>query len=198
MPSESIIFNGIKFRRYPQSKNRTERVYYVPHSGHRRKGVGRLHEEVYKTFYGTIPKGFCIHHKDENPLNNDPANLELLLRADHQRKHNAERLKDPETRRKNAEHLRAIVASGKAHEWHKTEEGRKHCRDNAKYLHGEKRKKVFSCTVCQSIYRTWNTGKNLYCGKRCQAKANRLRNADYFREYEKNRRKRKSIQSDGC
>lgn len=32
-----------------------------------------------------------VHHKDKNPLNNDPSNLELMSRADHERLHADER-----------------------------------------------------------------------------------------------------------
>jgi hypothetical protein len=32
-----------------------------------------------------------VHHKDKNPLNNEPSNLELMTRAEHERLHGEER-----------------------------------------------------------------------------------------------------------
>ncbi len=36
---------------------------------------------IYKNRIGPIPKGFVVIHKDENSLNDDPANLEVISRA---------------------------------------------------------------------------------------------------------------------
>lgn len=37
-----------------------------------------------------VPSGFVVHHKDRNPLNDDPSNLEALSRADHIAEHRKE------------------------------------------------------------------------------------------------------------
>jgi hypothetical protein len=66
MPSEKIIYKGIVFRRYPNSKKRTERVYFVPSVEKRQAGIGRLHQEIYKDNFGPIPEGFVVHHKNNN------------------------------------------------------------------------------------------------------------------------------------
>lgn len=46
-----------------------------------------LHKLVWEDYYGEIPNGYVIHHKDENKLNWDIENLELLSRKDHLAKH---------------------------------------------------------------------------------------------------------------
>lgn len=46
-----------------------------------------IHRLVWEKFYGVIPDGCVVHHKDENKLNWDIDNLELLTRADHVDKH---------------------------------------------------------------------------------------------------------------
>lgn len=38
---------------------------------------------VWEAAHGPLPKGFVIHHKDEDPLNDDLANLVALSRAAH-------------------------------------------------------------------------------------------------------------------
>lgn len=39
-----------------------------------------------------VPAGHVIHHKDRNPLNDDPTNLEAMTRADHAREHRHDRM----------------------------------------------------------------------------------------------------------
>ena len=38
------------------------------------------------------PPGLSVHHRDGNPKNNDPANLELMTRSDHSRWHGRSRI----------------------------------------------------------------------------------------------------------
>lgn len=45
------------------------------------------------------PRGFTLHHKDEVKSNNRLGNLELLTRAEHNRRHLAEMERDPKTGR---------------------------------------------------------------------------------------------------
>lgn len=47
-----------------------------------------LHRLIYEDFYNIkIPKGFIIHHKDNNRLNNCVLNLQMLSRSEHNRIH---------------------------------------------------------------------------------------------------------------
>ena len=39
---------------------------------------------------GPLPKGKLVHHKDRNPLNDDPSNLQALTRAEHLAEHRDE------------------------------------------------------------------------------------------------------------
>lgn len=45
---------------------------------------------VWEEVHGTIAKGFVVHHKDRNTLNDALDNLELLSRADHLKEHKHE------------------------------------------------------------------------------------------------------------
>ena len=45
------------------------------------------HHIVWKKFFGDIPDGFIIHHKDGNKLNNDISNLVLMSLKEHARMH---------------------------------------------------------------------------------------------------------------
>ncbi len=78
--AETIRFNGSTYYRYPGSKHREHRCYFSD-------GVRMLHREIYKASYGEIPRGFHVHHKDHNPLNNAPDNLEAIPISQHMRHH---------------------------------------------------------------------------------------------------------------
>ena len=46
-----------------------------------------LHRLIFEDFYGPIPKGCVIHHKDGNKTNNCIMNLQLLTESEHHRLH---------------------------------------------------------------------------------------------------------------
>lgn len=46
-----------------------------------------VHRVQWVKYYGDIPAGFIVHHKDENKMNWNIENLELLSRAEHIKKH---------------------------------------------------------------------------------------------------------------
>lgn len=109
-PSEAVVFNGITFRRWPESSNWADRSYFTPGGSYRKRGVGRLHQEVWKAAHGPIPAGHDIHHLDENPLNNDLANLAALPGAEHHSRHGHGGVVSPQAR-------------AAAAEWHGSEAG---------------------------------------------------------------------------
>ena len=47
-----------------------------------------LHRLIFEDFYGPIPNGCEIHHKDENRINNCIMNLQCLTKTQHNRLHN--------------------------------------------------------------------------------------------------------------
>jgi hypothetical protein len=159
--SECVFFNGVKFRRYPESDGVALRNYFRPNKGDYRKGVSLLHREVWKHHYGEIPKGMNVHHKDENPLNNDISNLELLTISAHRRQHP---FKDPD---KQAAHLSRI--RGLASEWHGTSEGSEvHSRASKRGWEDRKKKpkKEGVCSECSSVFYSFNPTA-VVCGRAC-------------------------------
>jgi hypothetical protein len=75
--SETVVFEDVVYYRYPDSKRRSDRVYY---KGWRNGTKTYLHVAIYEKVNGFIAEGFEVHHKDEDPLNNpmDGSNYELL------------------------------------------------------------------------------------------------------------------------
>ena len=160
---ESVIFEGIEYRRYPDSERRSDRVYFKPSEKFIRQGYNYLHREIWKKYNGAIPKGCHIHHKDENPLNNDIANLECKQGNDHISDHMREILKEnPDFNRKGLEKARE-----KAPEWHHSEEGRK--------WHKEHPPKIeFVLRVCKQCGAEFYGRVDAeYCSKNCISKQRR-------------------------
>ena len=46
-----------------------------------------LHRLIYEECFGSIPKGFHIHHLDGNKENNNPANLVMISKSNHHHLH---------------------------------------------------------------------------------------------------------------
>lgn len=62
--------------------------YYVISSTKEGNKDKLLHRLIWIEHYGPIPDGdYVVHHKDNNPLNNNINNLELMTRAEHASHH---------------------------------------------------------------------------------------------------------------
>ena len=73
------------------SKNGKPEVYLRLHIG---KWV-MLSRHTYESFYGPVPAGYIVYHKDGDPLNCDIENLGLMSRADNARRnHNVIKVRE--------------------------------------------------------------------------------------------------------
>jgi endogenous inhibitor of DNA gyrase (YacG/DUF329 family) len=172
---ETVVFQGVRFRRYPEAKGRAERVYYSPGIADRQRGVGRLHEEIWKAIHGPIPEGSHIHHGDHNPLNNAPENLECLTAEQHRRHHgkDVERFCVDEW----LHHLDAIRPAAAA--WHRTEEGRAWHAEHARNQWAERESAERRCDHCGTPYGTKSRkGDERFCTVKCRTAARRVSGVD--------------------
>jgi hypothetical protein len=175
--SESIRFNGVIFRRYPNSSNWADRQYYTPGIADRQRGIGRLHEEIWKRAHGPIPDGCEIHHADYNPDNNDLRNLVCLTVAEHKEAHRErgrERTRTPEFQA----HLNRIrpLAAG----WHRSEEGRAWHREHAtKHQFGRGKQRAEVCEQCGASYETTKASAgDRFCSNKCKSAWRRASGVD--------------------
>lgn len=67
-------FNGVLYHKIKDG-------HYARHDG--------IHQTVWRYYYGSIPEGYDIHHRDHNPVNNQLDNLQCLPRAEHMNHHAA-------------------------------------------------------------------------------------------------------------
>ena len=156
---ETVVFNGVEYRLMGS------RRYYLSQS---RSNEGRrhakgLHVAVWEFYSGkTVPKGYEIHHKDGNPLNNDFSNLECIPMREHRAKY---KLKDPE---KQKEHLREIQEL--AAEWHRSPEGKEWHRKHAEESIGKRTVKHCVCEFCGKEFESTCTTPVRFCSHNCAVK----------------------------
>ena len=166
MEVDTIEWNGKTYRRYPQAKQRTHRVYYS-RSRDKSGKTGFLHREIWESHWGKIPKGFHIHHKDNNPLNNDIKNLQLVTPKEHA-------LLDRNWEKWDYQsHLEEIRPMTK--EWHASEEGKKWHEDHAKNIWENWEYTEKECVVCGKKYKAAQKNRSKYCHPNCKATALRRR-----------------------
>ncbi len=163
MKTERVIFNGRTYTRYPESRHAGLRNYY---RSHRSTSVFMfLHVEVWKYHHPgqEIPKGYHIHHVDEDTSNNDPDNLQMLEGGEHLSLHHKGRMTPAKKK-----HLDSIRSLGWA--WHKTKEGREyHCGRQTEW---SKRQPtvVLVCETCGESRSVKAIGKygSKYCSHKCR------------------------------
>ena len=151
-------FNGKKFRLFPRER------YFS-------RGTTRMHTEVWKFHNGAIPKGFHVHHKDENPWNNAIENLECIEAFKHLSEHSKKRVSE------NKEWFEDFQKKGiaVAPEWHRSEEGRQWHSEHGKKIWQERESTTKQCEMCQKEYQTKFPSRSKFCHQNCKAKALRAR-----------------------
>lgn len=112
-------FNGVEFRRYPDSPHPNHQRYFSPGGADIERGVESLHREVWKFHRGPIPPGMHVHHVDGDYGNNAIENLELLPAGAHARHHHPKGRPASDAQRAHLHAVRHLAAN-----WHRSPEGR--------------------------------------------------------------------------
>lgn len=165
--SEVVIYKGIKFRRYPDSKRWPDRSYFTPGIGDKQKGVRRLHEEIWQDHnQRKIPPGYHVHHLDHDPLNNDPANLGCIPHSTHSKHHS----NSPEQQafRESPEwqdHLASIRPL--AAQWHSSPEGREWHRQHGIRVAANMKDKAGVCEQCGNAFLSKRPER--FCSNACKS-----------------------------
>ena len=163
--SDIVDFNGIRYYRYPYSKSHGKRCYYTCSNENKKKGYSTLHRDMWIAEYGAIPKGYDVHHKDGNSLNNTLENFELITRREHAKEHWK---LQPEEKRKQA--LAAIKqAQKKSSELWKDEQYREKRKAELKEL-AQSRSFECICKCCGRKFEAHAVGAS-YCSNECKRNA---------------------------
>ena len=174
--TESIIFNGITFRRYPSSSRLSERRYYRADGRLRKQGISYLHRYIWELHNGPIPEGYHVHHKNEDPLDNSIDNLELLPGKSHLQLHAYEHSQDQAYMEKVKENLDRQRA--KASEWHSSKAGREWHSERGKLnaaLQKAKPRIEKQCEMCGATFHAYQSmdWHSKFCSKKCYSKFRR-------------------------
>ena len=163
---EYITYNGITFRRYPESSNETVREYFraTPYTG---ASCMYLHREIWKHHHGSIPNGHVIHHVDGDKTNNDIENLVCIERPIHIAHHTKEWFAAPENKEWSNNHLAKIRPMTK--KWHASEEGHIWHSNNAKTSLCAVPETLHICKFCGEEYMSVDHGNNKFCSNKCKS-----------------------------
>lgn len=171
---ETTEYKGRTFRRYPDAKRRSDRVYFKRTIGYR---PTFLHRMVYEDNFGVIPNGMHVHHKDGNEANNSPENLELLTPSQHANEH----MDDERTEwcRKNL----SEKARPKASEWHKDQANRAHHVKIGAMAYKSFLPEDKKCMQCDTIFTPRKIGnKDKFCSNKCKSAARRKSGVDNIKK----------------
>lgn len=163
---EVIVFNGVAYWRYPNSKRLNDRNYFRPSSQYKKRGFSFLHREIWKSIHGEIPDGCDIHHKDENPLNNNCDNLECLTKSEHAKLH-ARNM--PEWKRRWVAAQLDRYARPVAGRWHGSPDGIEWHRQHGiqvMQMHGFK---TYHCEYCGEMFQSRTIDEVRFCSEKCRA-----------------------------
>lgn len=149
-------FNGVKF-------TRDDKTGYYLNSSIRM----RMHRYVWEFYYGEIPEGYQIHHKDRDKSNNDISNLEIIPFSEHAKLHNKERA---ETRHEEIVANLKENAQPKAAEWHRSEDGRQWHKEHFERVKGKVHpEEKMVCEMCGNEYIGIRSAENRFCSNKCRA-----------------------------
>ena len=169
MSEKYQFFDGRKF-------TRDETTGYYLCSSRSANGVRkRMHVYVWEYYNGLVPKGFQVHHIDENKSNNDISNLELLSITEHLSFHGKERYEKNSEMMLNNLRQNAIP---KASEWHKSKDGhewhKEHYEEFKHLLHVERE---FKCQFCGKDFKSTQS-QSKFCSNKCKSAARRASGID--------------------
>ena len=138
-----------------------ERFYlcgrYFQHKGR------RLHVMVWRYHNGEPPKGYHVHHVDEDRSNNQIENLALLESSIHMSRHSSSR---EEYNRQHIEDIRDLAAK-----WHRSEVGRQWHGEHAKEYWKKAPERSYVCSNCGKPFTSrhvYGENDNTFCSNACK------------------------------
>lgn len=167
---ETTKWNGKIYRRYPNSKNISDRRYFQRMGKNR---PSRLHRDVWEHTHGPIPEEHHIHHIDGDTSNNDISNLECVSPAEHAKRH----AWSDERRERHKKHLDRIRHKTKA--WHASPEGIAKHREIGAMAYKNFVPTPKPCEHCEAIFSPKAIGnKDRFCSNSCKSAWRRASGVD--------------------
>lgn len=137
----------------------------------------RAHRWVWMQYFGEIPNGYHIHHKDKDKSNNSIDNLEMLEASAHHRLHAKEVANDPIKMQKLRQHSEKIRPLASA--WHSSEEGKKWHKNQGKQNWINRKFYEINCKQCGKQSKT-NGPHKKFCSNNCMSQWRRVQKIDHI------------------
>lgn len=155
--NDLAFVDGYKFRKDKKSG------YYL---SSKKIGVSRvrLHRYMWEKHHGKIPKGFEVHHIDENKDNNEINNLELLTKDKHLAWHSEN--VPVAVRLKQLDNLE--IAREKSVDWHKSEKGKLWHSEMAKSSWKKRTPIKYKCEYCGEDFESLKNNNTKFCSPTCR------------------------------
>lgn len=167
--AETTTWNGRVYRRWPNSKNRSDRRYFQRSV---KGGVEYLHRAVWEKANGKIPEGHHIHHRDEDPGNNDISNLDCLHPKDHIAAHWSD--ERAQRQREWMDEIRPLTRA-----WHSSPEGIAEHRRIGGLAYEAFIPTPKLCRHCGAEFKPRKIGNaDLFCSNKCKSAARRASGVD--------------------
>ena len=154
---------------------RDDRTGYYLHTVGGGKTGKRLHVYVWEKHHGEAPKGFAIHHIDNDKRNNEIENLECMSKSSHAKLHASEW---DEERRERQRKIFEEKAGPAASRWHKSEEGRKWHSEHAREQAERRKPKTYTCEWCGKEFTSTAIQKCRFCSGKCSSAFRRASGVD--------------------
>jgi hypothetical protein len=155
-----VEYDGLKWVKMPSG------YYFVVRKNF--DGQKNLHRYIWVKYYGKIPDGYQVHHKDKNKENNDISNLELLTNNEHAKRHSYK--DDTERYLKQLEHLNKIRPK-EVYQWSKEQdiEKREKHRAALKLAMSLIEKAERECKYCGKKFMANQFGVHSFCSNKCKS-----------------------------
>lgn len=156
LPIEVVDEKHVKFSGVTYRKDKYDNRYYAKAS---------LNRDIWRYYYGEIPNGVEVHHKDFNKDNNDIGNFQLLTKDEHSKIHHNANLKK----------IQCIIC-GKEFEGGNFFNNACYCSDECREI-GRKnqawRKNLITyiCEYCDKEFKALKYNNYKYCSKECLNKS---------------------------
>lgn len=128
--------------------------------GRRYFGCYPIYTLVWEAFNGPIPKGYVIHHKDHNKLNDRLDNLQLMTNGEHTKHHHTNKIVTEEVKQHMSEAQKGkFISEETKQKLREANIGKKHSEETKQKMRGRKFSEEHKRKISESVKNAWKLRK---------------------------------------